>query len=267
MPLFEIIGLLLLGFATGILGGYLGIGGALLITPVFLEMLKSEDVSDALRFKLAFGTALLSITGTGISAALSYAKMKRVHWPAVGATGTAAILFSFVGSYLAARSPSFYLQYVFVAFALANVAAMLSPLKTHGDGNCDGSIWRFTFIGVIAGLVSAYVGVAGGVIMVPLYLFWCRLPFEQAPGSSSAVGVMTSIVGTTGYIINGWQVPDLPAGAIGYVMPTYAFPVLIGTLLGGPVGSKLNKKFGSGVFRKVFAFFLLAIAMKILLAP
>ncbi|MBU1638522.1 sulfite exporter TauE/SafE family protein [bacterium] len=267
MPIIETIGLLLLGFATGILGGYLGIGGALLITPVFLAMLKGEGVSDALRFKLAFGTALLSITGTGISAALSYAKMRRVHWPAVRATGIAAIVFSFVGSYLAARSPSFYLQYLFVVFALANVVMMLSPLKAHGDGDCSSSILRFTLIGVIAGLVSAYVGVAGGVIMVPLYLFWCRLPFEKAPGSSSAVGVMTSIVGTIGYIINGWHVPDLPTSAIGYVMPTYALPVLVGTLLGGPLGSKLNKRFGGSVFRKVFAFFLLAIALKILFAP
>ena len=267
MPIFETLGLFVLGMATGILGGYLGIGGALLITPVFLAMLKNDGVADELRFKLAFGSALLAIVGTGFSSALTYARMQRVHWPAVRVTGLSALVFSFIGSYLAARSPSFYLQYFFVAFALTNVALMLSPLKTHSAGNHDSSLLKFALIGMIAGLVSAYVGVAGGIILVPLFLFWSRLPAEKAPGTSSAVGVLTSVMGTIGYIINGMQVPGLPEGALGFVMPAYALPVLVGAMMGAPLGSKLNKRFGSGVFRKVFAFFLFAIAMKILFAP
>jgi uncharacterized membrane protein YfcA len=58
--------LLLLGIVMGILGGYLGIGGAALIIPVFLELLKNDVADDAMRFKLAFGSSLLAITGSAL---------------------------------------------------------------------------------------------------------------------------------------------------------------------------------------------------------
>ena len=61
--------------------------------------------------------------------------------------------------------------------------------------------------------------------MVPLFLLWAHLKTEQAPGTSNAVGVLTGIAGTIGYIINGWNVPDLPGGAWGYVMPAVGFAI------------------------------------------
>jgi uncharacterized protein len=259
--------LLLLGLVMGILGGYLGIGGAALIIPVFLELLKDDVADDAMRFKLAFGSSLLAILGSALSATISYAKMGRIHWRAVKFTGVSALFFSIAGSSLAAKSPALSLQLIFALFAVINAVMLLSPLKIHADGNQDPSAMKFIVIGLFAGLVSAYIGVAGGIIMVPLFMFWSRLPAEEAPGTSMAVGVITSIIGSAGYILNGWNIAGLPPHALGYVLPAFSLPVLIGAVAGAPIGSRLNKKFGGGVFRKVFAFFLLAIAAKILFAP
>jgi uncharacterized membrane protein YfcA len=267
MPITEIIELIALGIATGVLGGYLGIGGAALIIPVFLELLKQEVADDAMRFKLAFGSSLLAILGSAASATISYSKMDRIHWRAVKFTAISALIFSIAGSTLAAQSPAISLQLIFALFAVINAGMLLSPLKIHADGNQDPSAMKFIVIGMFTGLVSAYIGVAGGIIMVPLFMFWSRLSAEEAPGTSMAVGVITSLAGTAGYVLNGWNVAGLPAGAFGYVLPAFSLPVLIGAVAGAPIGSRLNKKFGSSVFRKVFAFFLLAIAMKILFAP
>lgn len=263
----DLVLLLFVGLATGIVGGYLGIGGALLITPVVLELLKRDGVPDALRFKLAFGTALLAILGTSISAATTYWRMGRVHWPAVRITGVFALLFSFLGSRLAAVSPSVFLQIFFALFALANAILLLSPIKGHTGGEVQHSASRFAVIGILAGILSAYLGIAGGVVMVPLFMFWAKIPAEKAPGTSSSIGVLTCVAGTVGYIFNGLPVSGLPAGSLGYLMPGYAIPAMVGTVAGAPLGSLLNRRFGTRVFRYVFAAFLLGVAVKILFAP
>jgi uncharacterized membrane protein YfcA len=78
------------------------------------------------------------------------------------------------------------------------------------------------------------------------------------------IGIVTSLAGMTGYIINGWNVTGLPEGAIGYVYPAYALPVLTGTLIGGPFGSKLNQRGSVKVFRWLFAAYLLIVAIRML---
>ena len=115
------------------------------------------------------------------------------------------------------------------------------------------------------GFLSAYIGVAGGVLMVPVMLFIIKLPYELAVGTSSMVGIVTSLAGAIGYVINGWNVPDLPPGTIGYVYPAYALPILFGTLIGGPFGSKLNQGGNVKVFRWLFAAYLVFIAVRMLL--
>jgi uncharacterized membrane protein YfcA len=263
----DLLWLFGLGLITGIFGGYLGIGGALIITPILLEWFKTLGVSEALRFHLVFGTSLMAICGTAITASYSYARMGRVRWQAVWLTGSTAVVFSFAGSHLAALSSADFLKTFFVVFALASAAMLLIPRPESRTLDDTVHRWRLPAIGVVVGLVSAYIGVAGGVVMIPLFLLWAHLKTEEAPGTSNAVGVMTSIAGTIGYVINGWNASGLPAGAWGYVMPAVGLPLLIGTACGGPLGSLLNKRLGTKAFRFVFAIFLLAIAAKIYFKP
>jgi uncharacterized protein len=264
IDLFWLFGL---GLVTGVFGGYLGIGGALIITPILLEWFKSQGMPETLRFHLVFGTSLMAICGTAVSSSYSYARMGRVFWPAVWLTGSMAVAFSFLGSHLAALSSAGFLKLFFVCFAVASSIMLLVPKPTSTSPDGFVHRWRLLLIGILVGLVSAYIGVAGGVVMVPLFLLWAHLKTEQAPGTSNAVGVLTGIAGTIGYIINGWNVPDLPSGAWGYVMPAVGLPLMIGTATGGPLGSLLNKKLGAKVFRYIFAVFLLAIAAKIYFKP
>ncbi|RPH93915.1 sulfite exporter TauE/SafE family protein [candidate division KSB1 bacterium] len=258
----ELLGLVALGFVTGIFSGYLGIGGAVIITPVLLEMLKARGISEDVRFHLVFGTTLLAIIGAVTSSTISYAKVKRVYWAAVPLTGAAAVALSLIGSRLAALSPGSYLKMFFVFFAAAS-ALMLLIKPPAAKEEIPLHRLRLLGIGAIAGIVSAYIGVAGGIIMVPLFILWAGVPTEMAAGTSTAVGILTSLVGAAGYIINGWNVAGRPDGSWGFVMPAIALPILAGTLFGGPLGSRLNRKLGKKVFRYVFAAFLIIIGLKV----
>lgn len=253
------------GILVGVLGGYLGIGGALIITPVLLAVSAAAQIPESVRFPLVFSSTLFAILGTSISAGWTYARANRVHWQGFRVLAVGALLLSFLGSTLAAHSSPDLLRKTFAVFALISAAIFLSPLKGHAGGEFHFQILPFALLGMATGFLSAYIGVAGGVLMVPVMLFVIKLPYELAVGTSSLVGIVTSLAGAVGYVINGWNVPDLPPGTIGYVYPAYALPILFGTLIGGPFGSKLNQGGNVKVFRWLFAAYLVFIAVRMLL--
>lgn len=254
------------GVFTGVAGGYLGIGGAVIVTPVLLELYRNAGFNPAYHFHLAFGTSLMVVIGTSVSAGISYARAGRVIWRAAVLTGSAAFVFSIIGSRLAALSPSPYLLTGFVLFLLFSAGILLLPKRSTSEPNSRPSAWVLLGIGAAAGLNSAYLGVAGGVVMVLLFILWAKMPVEMAPGTSNTIGIMLSIVGTLGYIVNGLGVEGLPEGTWGFVVPAYAAPLLAGTLCGGPVGSLLNRRLGKKIFRFIFAAFLVVIAVRMALS-
>lgn len=253
------------GVAVGVLGGYLGIGGAVVITPVLLAVSAADQIPESVRYPLVFCSTLFAILGTSLSAGWTYARAGRVHWRGFRSLAVGALLLSFAGSTLAAHSSPDLLRKAFAIFALASAGLLISPLKGHTGGEFLFRAAPFVVLGMVTGFMSAYIGVAGGVLMVPVMLLLIKLPYEYAIGTSSMVGIVTSLAGLLGYIINGWGVPDLPAGAIGYFYPAYALPIMAGTVLGGPLGSKLNQGGSAKLFRWLFAAYLIFISVRMFL--
>ena len=263
----DTLWLFLLGLATGTLGGYLGIGGGLLVTLVLLEWFKSQGVSESVRYHLAFGTTLLAILGTAISSSIAYQRAGRVLWSAAGRMAITTVPVLFVSTWLAARSSGELLRVVFVVFCVTTAVLLLRNPKSVKITTETTYTTRLLIIGVFAGLISGYLGVAGGAIMVPLLILWAHVGTEMAPGTSNTVGVLTTGIGAVLYALNGRYAEGLPEGAWGFVVPSIAVPILIGTVAGGPLGTILNRRFGKRAFRYAFAAFLLLVAAKIYFKP
>ncbi|NUO19019.1 sulfite exporter TauE/SafE family protein [bacterium] len=261
----ELSGLFLLGVLAGVLGGYLGIGGALIITPVLLALSAAQQIPESVRYPLVFSSTLFAILGTSISAGYTYARANRVHWAGFKAIAITAFLLSFVGSWASSQSSPDVLRVFFAIFALVSAAIFVSPLRGHAGGEFHFRAWPFLLLGAATGFLSAYIGVAGGVLMVPVMLFLIKVPPEYAVGTSSMVGIVTALTGVIGYVIIGWNVTELPQWTFGYVYLVYAVPILIGSLLGGPFGSKLNQGSSVKLFRLLFAAYLVGVAVKMLL--
>ncbi|MBU1937529.1 sulfite exporter TauE/SafE family protein, partial [bacterium] len=194
-----------------------------------------------------------------------YSRAGRVAWNVFLWTAIPAVVTSLIGSTLAAASAPDLLRTTFSIFLIISVIILLRGKFTPHEENVPVRHVALVGTGIIAGTASAYLGIAGGVIMVSLFLIWAKLPVEKGPGTSAAVGIVTTSVGTIGYIIHGLGVPNLPSGTFGFLIPTYAVALMFGTILGAPIGAKLNHRFGTKIFRFVFAVFLLFIAGRLLL--
>ena len=108
-------------------------------------------------------------------------------------------------------------------------------------------------IGLGAGLMSGYVGVGGGFIMVPLMLSLIHIPMKLASGTSLIAILILAIPGT---IENGI------AGNIDYVV---GLSVAIGSIPGAALGAMLVKRVPERVLRFIFGGFLIIAAIVLFL--
>ncbi len=108
-------------------------------------------------------------------------------------------------------------------------------------------------IGLAAGILSGLVGVGGGIIMVPLFIFFLGYTQHNAQGMSLAV--MLPPV-TLLAVLNYHK-----AGAIEW---KYALIVSLIFVIGGFLGSKLALKIDQHLLKKIFGTVMLIAALKMI---
>lgn len=108
-------------------------------------------------------------------------------------------------------------------------------------------------IGLIAGMLSGLIGIGGGVIMVPLFVFLLGMSQHNAQGMSLAV----MLPPVTFLAVYNYH----KAGEIDWKMALIASAVFI---IGGFIGSKFALKIDEVILKKVFGVLMLAVAIKLL---
>jgi uncharacterized membrane protein YfcA len=121
-----------------------------------------------------------------------------------------------------------------------------------------------TLAGGFIGAVSAVVGIGGGSMTVPL-LVWRGVVPVRAVGTSSACGVAIGLASAVGYALHA---PDgaLPQFAVGYVYLPGAIGVAAASVLAAPYGTRLAHRLDGTSLKRVFAGFLVAVALSLALA-
>lgn len=117
------------------------------------------------------------------------------------------------------------------------------------------TILTLVLIGILAGILSGLVGVGGGVVMVPLLIFFFGYSQHQAQGTSLAVlAVPVTLLAAYNYHKEGhldWR---------------YAAVIAVCFVLGGFIGSKVAISLDQKMLKKVFGVILLFVAGKMLLS-
>lgn len=109
-------------------------------------------------------------------------------------------------------------------------------------------------IGLIAGIFSGIVGLGGGIIIIPALIYLVGLTQKEAQGTSLAL--MLPPIGLLA-AINYYK-----AGAINL---KYAIVIALAFLVGGYIGSKIALGLSDQTLKKIFAFALLILGMRMLI--
>jgi uncharacterized membrane protein YfcA len=108
-------------------------------------------------------------------------------------------------------------------------------------------------IGLLAGILSGFMGVGGGVIMIPLMILFLGYDQHQAQGMSLAVlAVPVTFVAAYTYHKAGHAIDW-----------KYAIVIAIFFVVGGYLGSKFAVSLNQQVLKRIFALILVVAAVKL----
>jgi uncharacterized protein len=266
MDVVQFLVLLLAGGVSGFLAGFFGIGGGVVLVPILIAFFQATGVSSLVATHLAMGTSLFIIIFASSSSAFQYARNQHVIWKAVLLLGVGSLLGGFAGGFAAGDLSARSLQRIFSLVAVfAAIRLLADPKKARGNPEPVLAVHWLLLGGFGVGIVSALAGVGGGIFAIPLMYSALHFPMKKALGTSSAAIVITAMASATSYAIQGWGNPLLPGGTAGYVDALHAVPVILGTLPTAAFGATVANNTRSGVLRKIFATFLIIIALKMAL--
>ena len=108
-------------------------------------------------------------------------------------------------------------------------------------------------IGLLAGILSGIVGIGGGLLMIPMLIFFLGLSQHAAQGTSLAV--MLPPIGVLA-VMNYYKA--------GFVEWKFALIIAITFIIGGYFGAKFAVSVSPIVLKKIFGVVLLLAAIKMI---
>ncbi|MBW8189775.1 sulfite exporter TauE/SafE family protein [Neiella marina] len=242
------------GVVAGLLAGLLGVGGGIVIVPVFYFVLLSIDVPAASAMLVATGTSLLVIIPTSISSIRAHHKRGNVDWALIKRWAPVMVIGVIAGSQTALVIDGVMVSSVFGVIAILVALNMLFRAKspplaqqlpgTAGQGVMAGGI----------GFFSVMIGIGGGTLGVPT-LTSCNYPSHRAVGTAAVFGLLISLPGATTMLLAPTPV-SAPAGMLGLVNLPAAAAIIPLTVLLAPVGAWIGSKLDAVLLKKLFAVFL-----------
>lgn len=189
----SLIALIAVGLAAGLLSGLFGVGGGTIIVPALALWLGMNQ-------RLATGTSVAAIAPTAVVGAISYAAQGNVDWLAAACLAIGIVAGAQLGTYLLARLSNGAIQWAFMAFLLVVIVGLWFVVPQREDQIAIGWITGALLVltGFVTGIVSGLVGVGGGVIVVPVLIFFFGANDLAAKGSSLVMMIPGSISGTIG---------------------------------------------------------------------
>ena len=245
----------LLAVVIGISLGLIGGGGSILAAPVLIYIM---DVPS----KSALAMTLVIVGVASLIGVLP-------HWRNGNVNLRTAALFAppaMVGAYLGARVAS--LEAVLPILQLGVFAAMmvfasvlmirkgsrhsskaeLMPEEMHG-----GQWWAIAAEGLGVGMLTGFVGIGGGFLVIPALVLLGGMPMKEAVGTSLIILALKSVTGFAGYVGNVPIQWDL--------LMSFTIAAGIGIVL----GAYINRFVAAKQLEKGFGYFVLAVAVFIII--
>ena len=251
------------GIVGGTLSGLLGVGGGIIFIPVFDWLFKQKGIVGEELIRLMLANSFLAILFSGISSSWKHQKMGTFYPKEIFTIAVPAMITGSGLSYLITTQEWYkdiYFKGVFIAVILVTLCRLRVSGKKEVQQERDYSILRFVLIGCATGVISAFSGLGGGVAMIPLLTLIMHQDMKKASGIS--IGVIPIMI-LPFLVIYGLQTPEIQyTGGVGYLQFLIVLPVVLGILVGSPLGVSIAKRIDSKQLKAIFATLLIVIAGK-----
>lgn len=251
---------LIIGAFAGLMAGFFGIGGGLVIIPA-LAMIFSHYTGMPSEYimQMSVGTSLATILVTGTSALYAHHQRTAVIWSQVRRMIPWLVLGAIIGAVIVQFISSNFLRILFSIFLVVMAMMMLfkkPPTETSQILSDKAVKVGSTFIGAF----SSILGIGGGAMLVP-FLLRCNLDMYQATGTSVACGLAIGMVATICFMITGLVSGIHLSWSTGYIYWPAFLGISAASVLFAPFGAGLAHRFPKDILKKIFGIFLLIMSI------
>lgn len=234
--------LILLGAATGVLGGVFGIGGNTIAIPILVKVFEYIFKFPAhLAMHMTIGTCIVTMLFTLLASAYNHYKRGNIVWPLYRQITPFMVVGAILGAILVKFVPAIILKQFFGVFLLIISLQMLLSKKNNKNSNPTIKHMNNVIMAIIAftmGIISGLIGIGGGILLIPLFLYLNYQPKNVTAtvsacafttGSAAAITILASTLNVNTHIPYAIGFVYLPAIII--MAPAIFFAVKFGTFL------------------------------------
>ena len=239
------IGALAIGLALGLLGS----GGSILTVPVLIYLIGQDE-------KTAIAGSLFIVGAIAAGGGIQFAVQRMVSWRNVALFGLPGMAGTFAGAWLGGLVSGTVQLAVFATVMLLAAGLMFRPPVMDPERRMVRAAWKVVLDGLAVGVLTGFVGVGGGFLIVPALVLLGGLPMHMAVGTSLVIIALKSFTGFFKYI----EVLD----RLGLALDWHTLLVIAAVgLVGSFVGRSIGKRVSQGRLQRLFAVFLVAIGLMI----
>ena len=181
-----------IGAVTGLTSGLFGVGGGIILVPILVILFKVNQHK-------AQATSLVVVALAAVTGAMTYALADSVAWLAVPFLIAGGIVGTLLGTIAVKKVKDrilklvFGIFLVFVAIRIAVQSLDTTALTNASAGLEFGPI--YLLVGLAMGLLSSFLGVGGGIIVIPILITVFGFTPQLAAGTSLVVMIPIVLLG------------------------------------------------------------------------
>lgn len=252
------IGTILGAAAIGLTLGLLGSGGSILTVPILKYGLGHPE-------KAAFAEGMAIVALIAFGAAVPFARAGSIDWRSVIWFGLPGVAGTYLGAWLSGFLSGALLLVLLAAVMLLAAILMFRETERAAIKREAGSEpprrkvprWKIAGEGLLVGVVTGLISVGGGFLIVPALVLLGGLPMRQAVGTSLIIIGLKSVSGFAKHYSIAMSLHlSLDWNSIVW----FALVGIVGSLAGSRLNARLNQRW----LKRLFAGFLLVMALFIL---
>ncbi|RUO79069.1 sulfite exporter TauE/SafE family protein [Pseudidiomarina taiwanensis] len=242
----AIIGALIIGISLGLFGS----GGSILTVPVLLYLLTfPADV--------AIAASLLIVGFIALGATTPKLRSGLISWKHVAFFGIPGMVGTYAGAWLGGILGATVQLITFAVLMLVAAVSMWRKRPVSSSGPIAIQPLKIILEGTVVGVITGFVGVGGGFLIVPALVLLGGLAIQQAVATSLVIIALKSFVGFYKY----YEI----LAAQGAVFDWNAILiVIVGGIVGSFAGNSIGKRIATQGLQKGFAVFLVLMAVFVL---
>ncbi|WP_146587733.1 sulfite exporter TauE/SafE family protein [Puniceibacterium confluentis] len=261
LPLISL--LMVAGAFAGLLAGMLGVGGGIVHVPAFFYVFQTLGYDGPYLMRICLATSLAAIIVTSMRSVMAHQKRGAVDWDILRSWAPGIAIGALLGVMIAAALRTTTLQVIFgVTAFLVGLYLAFGRQSWRLGAQMPGGLLR-ALLSPVVGFLSVLMGIGGGSFGVPLMSLF-GVAMHRAVATAAGFGVLIAVPSVAVFLLVGVPVEAQPPYMLGSVnLAAFAVAVSM-TLITAPLGARLAHAMDAMVLRRVFAVFILFVALNML---